>query len=877
MQLTAVSALADTVVTGESTDPPIAVRVEDALGNPVEGTPVRFLVVSGGGSLSPGVAVASQTGIAESVYRAATTPGEAAIRVDIPSASHVAPIDFSVRAEAADTVLLDLVSGDSQRAEVGSQLPLPFEIRAAVPGGTPAGGVEIVFRQMRGEDPVADGGGGDGAGALTNGLVPSDSYGLARTVFTLGPAAGGYRVDAFATGGVYSDTISFTGMALASLDSPVALDSAETGRLEAGTRGKVFGSGFSPVPADNEVRIEGIPATVVSASTTELVIDVPAFAGACLPQREVGVRVIAGGFASNGILLLLDPAEPRVDLEVGEALTLSGSPEVECVHFLPPEDEEAAGEREFQITIGNVSRVASKPLSMTVATRTPGDAAEFGPVASLEPPHFDVRLRAAALAQPSANMVIRSQALDHLAQSRIAPVSLERRQDGAPVRMPSIPVLGDTLEYFFALGQAMRATCTDTAKVIRGVVRAEGEHLILAEDMSAPPGGPSAEEWLALGEELNRTVAPTVASYFGSAADIDGNGAVVVLFTSEVNRLGNDEADTRGFFLPLDLAASGRGGDGGSDAASEACPASNEAEIIYAAVADPDGRVAEAVGKEQTLRNTLGMVAREIQHLTSAERRALRSPGGFAAVEELWLDEALSSVAEEAVGFASAGLAAGGNYTFSQLSGTPAAARSFDAYQRDNFFNLGLYLLGTAAAPTIAASGQGGVGALQMRGFGWFLLRWLADRTDGDERPFFRSIVGGGRNYARGIANIERVAGLEWDDLLADFSVALAADDAVDLELPRRFSVATWDFRDVFASLNQDADTRTLFPAPFPLRAHPLEVETRALEIDVASSSAQHFSLVSEPGAQAMSLSVRAADLPLGETSKPQITIVRTR
>ncbi|WP_419947800.1 hypothetical protein, partial [Candidatus Palauibacter sp.] len=146
--LVSVSMPVDTVATGESTDPPIAVRVEDALGNPVEGAPVRFLIVRGEGELSPGVAVAGEDGLAESVYRAGPTPGEAEIQVDIPSAEGVTPLRFLVLAVTADTVVLDLMDGDAQRAEAGSQLPLPFSIRAETMSGLPAGGVRVAFRAV---------------------------------------------------------------------------------------------------------------------------------------------------------------------------------------------------------------------------------------------------------------------------------------------------------------------------------------------------------------------------------------------------------------------------------------------------------------------------------------------------------------------------------------------------------------------------------------------------------------------------------------------------------------------------------------------------------------------------------------------------------
>ena len=824
--------------------------------NPVEGAPVRFLVTRGDGTLSPGVAVAAEDGIAESVFRAGSTPGESEIRVDVPSAPNVSPLKFIVLAEAADSVLLSLVEGDAQRAEVGSQLPLPFVISTRTMGDTPAGGVEITFRLA-----------GGGSVVLTNDAILTDTDGLGHTVLTLGRETRNYRVEAFASGGVYSDTVSFTATAVTSLDGPVGIDSVGVG-LVAGAQATVFGHGFSPVPTENEVRIEGIPASVISATGSQLTIGVPAFAGECLPEREVGVRVLVGADASNGLLLPLVPAETAIGLEVGEALTLRGPAAVECLQFAPAENP-----RDFRLVIANLSRVAAGQLSMRLAKRAPADLSATRVARAVVPRELDAGLAEAALAETWANIVIRSRTLDGLTRSRVA----ASRAQANPAAL-SIPALGDTLEHFFAVGATLAATCSDTTNVVRGQVRAVGEHLVLVEDLAAPAGGLSAEEWTALGEELDQSVVPVDTAYFGAYADIDANGKVVVLFTPEVNKLGDGEAGVGGFFLPLDLAASGRGGGGLPGPAGEVCPASNEAEIVYIVTADPDGRVGARIDKARALRNARGLVAHELQHLISAERRVLQSPAGFGAVEEVWLDEALSGIAEEVVGLAAIGRSVGGNHTFDQVANTRAEFDAFNTYHLSNFLNLSFYMFSPSTAPTIAAVDPGGAGSLQMRGFGWFLTRWLADQAGGDERAFFRSIVGGGQNFSQGISNLERVTGSEWGDLLSDFAVALAADDAGIEELPSRFFIATWHFRDVFASLNQNTTAGSLFPVPFPLQATPLSFETGALGFDVGASSVRYFSLVSGLDAPALAVALgRPTGGPLGENTEPQITIVRTR
>ena len=924
-----VSADVATIVTGEATDPPIAVRVEDALGNAVEGAPVRFVIVRGEGELSPGVAVAGRDGVAESVYRAGPTPGEAEIQADIPSAADVPPLRFLVLAEAADTVLLSIVEGDGQQAEAGSQLPLPFSIRAETTSGAPAGGVRLGFDWTPPEevpgltegeerpelletgDTMAVAGPPDPPapeeseesparpGALTHDVVMTDADGRGGAVFTLGSRPGDYRIHVFAMGGVYSDTLSFSAMALASPSGAVQLDSIGNGRLAAGTRALLYGSGFRPVPDDNQVWIEGTAATVVSATETELTVEVPAFARTCLPEREVGVRVLVGSDASNGLLLPMEPANLRVGLEVGESLTLRGPVEVECVQFAPGAPMEAgeAGEPgapediepetpEYRIVIGNTGRNASSGLPLRITVRTPADMSGDGPATAVDRGMIDPLIAEAALAGTSRDIGIRAHTLAQLVQARVSPL----RPDGSAA--VSAPVPGDTLEYFFSVGPELAATCVDPASTVRGTVRAVGDGVVLVEDLAAPAGGPTEEEWLALAGELDGTVLPAVTSYFGPPEDIDRNGRVVILFTPAVNRLGDGEAGVGGFSLPQDLAASGRGDGELSDPDGGICPASNEAEIVYSVSADPDATLGRAISAADLLRETPALVAHEIQHIVSAGRRVPTSSAGFGAVEEIWLDEALSSLAEEVAGLAALGLPVGDRLTFDRVSETPEALDTFNAYMLGNFRNLGLYMLGLPGAPTVSTDDLDGVGGLQMRGFGWFLLRRLADQAGGDERAFFRSVVGGGQNYGRGIANLERVTGREWANILADVSVALAlgagtldegTEDSPeeDLDAPEggpQLAAATWDAADVFRSLNQDTDTRSGLPTAIALRTEPLGFETRVLSLDVGPSSVQYFSLASAPGAPGLSLSLETAGgTPAGETAEPLITIVRTK
>jgi hypothetical protein len=858
-QLIPLSPAVDTVVTGELTDPPISVRIEDALGAPVEGIPVRFVLVEGEGELFPNLAVSGQDGVAEAGFEASGTPGEVQIQVDIPSASNVQSLRFDVWAVAADSVALRLVEGNDQRAEVGSQLPIPFVVQALSSSGTPAGGIAIAWRITLG---------GDQSALLTADTTLTDATGRGRVLLTLGRQAREYRIEAFAARGVQSDTTVFTATATTDFVGTVRLDSASVTPLVAGEEAMLFGRGFSPIASENDVRIEGESAEILEATGALLRIVVPEFGAECLPAREVGVRVLVSEDPSNGEMMDLRPQQPPLDLAVGEVRAIRGPAEVACLQF-----SSSSTPREYRLAIGSTRRDPETSTTMRLVTRSGFERSSGGIATSLSRRELDAGVQEQIRTRLQPDARLRTRALEGLVRRRVAPVSL------VPGPSATIPVVGDTVQYYFAAQPNLTVSCEDTSRVTRGIVRDVRQHVILVEDTGAPAGGFTADDWTLLADEVDRITIPTDTAYFGAPADIDRNGRVILLWTPEVNRLSpSGGGRIGGFFLPLDLAASGRGDSPSDGPSGEVCAASNEAEIIYLPTADPEAEAGEAVTREQALANARGMVAHELQHLINAERRVLAGDGGFGATEEVWLDEALSAIAEEIVGLRLVELGERGDHTFDQVTPTSEASQAFDSYQLNNFFNLSLFLSEPAAAPTLSNADPGGLEGRQMRGFGWLLLRWLGDQSGSDSRSLFRSVAAGGRNRDRGVANLELATGRAWEDLLADLSVAIAADDAGVDELDDRFRILTWQFRDVFAALSQSPTARSSFPVPFPLAATALGFETTALEFDVGASTVRYFALVSGLDSPALALSLlRPSGATFTEAARPQVTVVRTR
>lgn len=857
--LEAISAAADTVEMGAEIDPPIAVRVVASTGDPVEGIPVRFLLESGPGRVFPSLAVSDEEGVAEAFFEAEGIAEQSRIRADIPSASNVEAVTFDVLTVPSAVVQLAAEEGNGQVAEIQSQLPLPFVINASVGDGMPAAGIAIAWTL---ESEL-------GGLRLSADTSFTDDKGRAETLLTLGPETGQVTVAAWATRTTASDTIRFTASARAALETGVIVDFVDPLPLRAGEQATMFGAGFSEAIEENEVRVEGVVAEIVSASPTEISFIVPPFLDRCLPARQVGIRALVRGEASNGQLIELQPTQAALSLAVGQSALLQGA-EALCVQ-LPP----AAARTDFVFHVQSASRAPEVIASIRMSVRAP-DETELGSADVLQ---ADLEALDAD-ASSAGEAFISSAALAELLEREARPI----RAVAPALRAAEQPLdlaVGDVLQVRFAVNADLSVSCESPARVIDGLVRAIGERAILVEDPQAPAAGFTDADWRLIADEFDASIYPTDAAYFGEAADIDGNGRVVLVFTPAVNGLSLPGGGRiNGFFLLSDLAASGRQGGAGVPGADDAsCPSSNEREVLYIGVADPDGQFGSPFTKAQALRAARRTVAHELQHLLAAEQRVVLGSQDFGSVEESWLDEGLSHLAEELVGLRLMELPEGQNITFDLIGGDRDRLDVFNIYLIPNFFSLGLYMAAPGIAPVLAPLDPGGLGSEQMRGFGLFFLRWLLDHHAGDDpAAFVRALASGGGGQRQGIANVENETGRAWEDLIAEFAMALAVDDTDVEGLDPRFQITTWNLRDIFAALSENPTAGRRFPLPYPLAVAPLGFSTRALDFDLKASTEAFFKLAGQSDAPALAVELFGQDGgALPPTSVAQVLILRTR
>jgi len=145
----------------------------------------------------------------------------------------------------------------------------------------------------------------------------------------------------------------------------------------------------------------------------------------------------------------------------------------------------------------------------------------------------------------------------------------------------------------------------------------------------------------ALASAFESRVWPAIVAAFGPLGDVDGNGKLLVLLTHELGKHLNG-GWLIGYFGNTDLV---RGRDDSADCSDGG---SNHGEIVY--LNDlRDGQANGYAAKDLLATVYPGTLAHELQHLLNFEHRCVeRACDG---PEEVWINEALSKVAEDLAGF----------------------------------------------------------------------------------------------------------------------------------------------------------------------------------------------------------------------------------
>lgn len=423
----------------------------------------------------------------------------------------------------------------------------------------------------------------------------------------------------------------------------------------------------------------------------------------------------------------------------------------------------------------------------------------------------------------------------------------------APAILASVPEVGDLM----TINTQTSSACSNP-RYRGGEVKAVSERAIVVADTLNPGGSGTFTDshYQHYAATFDTLVAPLDEANFGAHTDIDGNGRVILFFTQDVNRLSEPDSDifTGGFFFARDLFP--REEDGGR---LQPCEHSNEAELLYLLVPDPDG---EINGNERDLefleRITVTTLTHELQHLINAARRLLivESTDPF---EEVWLNEGLSHIAEELLFYRVSGFGPGQNLGSSDFSGNQPAVDAYNRHQIANTFRLEEFLV--RPDTTTPYNEQD---LLSTRGAAWHFLRYALDRKGGTQATTLRQLVD---SNSTGIQNLSGAFGNQTDPLFrwfSDWAVAVYADERVS-GTEDRYRDRSWNHRSMFNALNQGSSSS------YPLRIRSLENDL-VLSESLKGGSAAYFRFAVQAG------ETGAVEISSGQNPPPpglRVTLMR--
>jgi len=557
--------------------------------------------------------------------------------------------------------------------------------------------------------------------------------------------------------------------------------------LTPGTTATITGTGFL-APSSNTVTIAGITTTVLAASPTSLTIAVPMNSLPCQPAQSAPVVVATvGGIATVSHPLVV--ATSRT-LAVGESFVTDASGPIGC-NELP-----AGGS--YIVTVFNSATSPTTTARFDLRGSAGGSPARVPlsqPVAAMSPIPIDVS---------AGESTSRSAHMTRLDEDRalLERLGAPRRSTRAASlsRSSSVPVplaVGSitTVKYHYS-----NCTAAATTSIAARVVYV-GAHSVVLEDVAGPLAGTLDADLIALASQFENVSYPLLLNFGDPLAydsRTDGNGHIVILFTPRVNA---SSPNLLGFVAACDLYPV---------QTDPAVAGSNEGEIFYArAVTDTSSTSTSLSGRPEWLRQMPATMIHEAKHIVSYAERLSR---GATVFEQTWLEEGTAQVASELFGRTLHGNGWRGDagYTPSlwcESRPTTAGCAGGVVVMTNHFSFLTNYLRNFQSKSFLSGSEDSDI-----YGSAWLFTRWLTDTYGGtNEGAFLRSIVQ--TSTLAGTANVEAVAGKAFPQLLAEFSLMVAADNLPNVAGP--FVEPSWNLPDVFVGL---ADTGSQPPAPLSLR-----------------------------------------------------------
>jgi hypothetical protein len=386
--------------------------------------------------------------------------------------------------------------------------------------------------------------------------------------------------------------------------------------------------------------------------------------------------------------------------------------------------------------------------------------------------------------------------------------------------------------------------CT-TFTQVAATAKAVQERVAIFVDDAAPAGGYSEADLDDVAILFDDFLYPIDTVAFGRESDIDANGVVIVLLTHRVNALSPDCNSTGsvilGYFFGADLLPR-----------SSRNPGSNEAEIFYGLVPDPDNLDCDITLDFARSRLPVTFI-HEFQHMISFNQHALVRGGRS---EDTWLNEGLSHFAEELGG------------RLIPDAECPFSMSCREDFLRGNLENAFEYLASTEDHFLIEPENSSG--QLAERGANWLFVRWLVDHFATD------SVLGADLTQRLvatnqvGAANVAAQTSATFSDLIPEWQMTNYLDNVPGFDQPStRLRYKTWNFRD-------PAET---FDFSYPL-APDITSGTDYIHTGVLRAGSGRHILVTQAGSAAavdLRLTSPSGTEPVSSSADPRIGLVRVR
>lgn len=583
---------------------------------------------------------------------------------------------------------------------------------------------------------------------------------------------------------------------------PVVITDIEPAVLLEGASATIRGSGFSSVPGNNAVRIDGLAATVTAAGPTSLSVTVPR--SDCLPPRRAEVTVTVGPRSDARTVGVTPYVQEDLELPPGFYRYTFGG--LGCVHL--PGD---ASGGDYVIGVASTSELPSSltPVTMTSIVGDPTVAAD-GPLvarsgqATADVGPFPLPFRAGRQTAPSETDTPLGQDFAEDGRDWQRHTELMERNQDLLRRLGPMPAsmagarpaqtlsANDTLTLF----AGSEPTCPSRGQV-RAVVRRVGNHTVWLDDIDNPAGGFTDAELAGLDAFYGDNVQEVHGEYFGSLSDVDGNGRVMILMTKEVNRQDKDDFVLGGLVWFGDLYP------------SAACASSNQAEIFHGRAPDPDGVFGQAWTKERTLNYYPSLLTHEIAHLVQANA-AVFGRAGFTT----WELEGGATLSEQLVAYRLFGHGSGRNLGYTAFRqgldwyrGWVGGLARFFGWDSDDSSGLSRVQGAPEECSWMGRPEEGNDGPCRnafraVYDVPSLVLRYAMDRWGGGfaggEQALMRHLTSSPK---AGLASLADVSDWRIERILTDFYLTLW----LDLNDRVTSGMATWDLHDIWSRLPASA------------------------------------------------------------------------